>query len=437
MSISLYRSIAGQYQQLRHVNSVSMMNTISHLIEEQVMHHDMPINFFTGFQRFSNFAAQQRRYERLAAVCRRVYVFGIPDVRPPRIAGVEFISLDANSPLAREWFLVVDTPDFWTALLTEETDGRDEATGGRRYDGVWSYDGAVVERASLLISQHLGEVFKPVTARNYERQSAHIGEINARMAGYLESSRLARHRQWAQLATLHSFAGAMAMLSPSPLLLMNGCPAHLLQAAVDALQRLFGATSASISLHETGHTYKVVVADGLSVVGRRTIASGEGPTGRAISSGTPILIADALRERERDPLIPDAATLIAAPIIGGRQVYGAITVAGERSEQWSEEDCNTVMSLGRLLAAGIEQRGLPDSSISARLDRAQLIEQALVRLRQPIGHLHSLQQRLRDEGSLNGPQTAVVEQMDALTGTLAQSFGLPPAQLSERSGSKP
>lgn len=425
MSVSLFRAVAGQYQQLRHLNSVSMMNTISHLIEEQVIHHEMAVDFYAGFQRFSNIAVQQRRYERLAAVCRRLYVFGIPDVRPPRIPGVEFISLDTSAPLAREWFLVVDTPDFWTALLTQEAEGRDEVTGARRYDGVWSYDATVVERASLLISQELGGTFKPIGVRNYEQQSAQIGEIGAQMAGYLESSRLSRHRQWAQLATLHNFAGAIAKLPPSPLLLINGCPAHLLQAAVEVLRSLFGATSVSISLHQDGDVYKAVVVDGTSATGGQTFAAGEGPTGRAISGGEPLLIADALRGRERDPLLPDAPTLITAPIVGARQIYGAITVGGERSHLWSEEDCTTVMSLASLLASAIEQRGTGDTVTNARLDRAQRIEQALVRLRQPIGHLRSLQHRLVEEGNLNGRQAATVEQMDALTSTLAQSLGLP------------
>ena len=423
MSISLFRSVAGQYQQLRHVNSVSMMNTISHLIEEQVMHHQMDVNFFAGFQRFSNFAAQQRRYERLAAVCRRLFVFGVPDVRPPRIPGVEFISLDASMPLAREWFLVVDTPNFWTALLTQEAEGHDEETGGRRFDGLWSYDAAVVERASLLISQQLDSVFKPVLARNYEQQSVHINEIGMQMVNYLEGSRQTRHRQWVQLATLHSFTGTLAKLPPVPLLMVNGCPAHLLQAAVDALRTLFGATSVCISLHESGDVYKAAVTDGIAVSSNQTYRSGEGPTGRAVGHGEPVLVADAARGR--DPLLPHASTIIAAPIIGGRGIYGAITVGGERAHAWNEADCNTVMSLAHLLAAAIEQRGPLDVGANARLERAQRIEQALVRLRQPIGQLHSLQQRLRDEGSLNQMQVMVVDQMNALTGTLSQVLGLP------------
>lgn len=112
MDISLFRSIANQYQSLRQVNTVSMMNLISHQIEDQIIQHGLPVDFYAGFQRFSHFPDQMRRYARLGTVCRRVYVFGIADCQPPSIPGIEFLPLLPGSALTREWFLFVNTPSF-------------------------------------------------------------------------------------------------------------------------------------------------------------------------------------------------------------------------------------------------------------------------------------------------------------------------------------
>ena len=75
MNISIYRSTAGQYENLRSVNKVPMMNAISHSIEEQVINHALPVNFYAGFERLSRFPAQTLLYGRLGAAARRVYIF--------------------------------------------------------------------------------------------------------------------------------------------------------------------------------------------------------------------------------------------------------------------------------------------------------------------------------------------------------------------------
>jgi signal transduction histidine kinase len=182
MDISLYRMIPPDAQDSVFVNSVSLMNVISHEIEDIVVNNRLPVDFYAGFQRFSYFQRQVKRYRRLAAVCRRVYVWGVPDVDPPTIPGVEFIPVAPDMEIAREWFLVVDTPDFFTALLTEEaTYGQDMPKGQRRFRGVWTYDESLVARSYLLISQMLGQQFRPVMQRNYQRQNDYLVQISNRL----------------------------------------------------------------------------------------------------------------------------------------------------------------------------------------------------------------------------------------------------------------
>jgi len=424
MSISLFRAIAGQYQNLRTVNTVTMMNVISHEIEDQVINQQMPVDFYAGFQRFSNFPQQLRRYSRLGAVCRRVYVFGVPDVRPPVIPGIEFIELDPTSALAREWFVLVDTSDFWTILAAQEMGGRDQVMGGRRFDGVWSYDTTVVERASLLISQELADFYEPVATRHYDRQSAAIATISGNLIKSLEQSQIVNRRRWVQLCTLHTFAEAVLKGYTTPALLVNHCPGHLFEDIMQTLRTVFGAAAVSIALHDRNGGYATVAVEGDGSNGHQTLYPGEGPSGQAINQGRAILVPDTRRQQEQDTLLPAAASLIAAPIIGRRNKYGVIAVGGAEANQWNEEDTRTVQTLARMLAAVIEQNMELNQSQTQADAYTRNLEQAVQRLRQPVGYLLSLTQQLRDAGTLNSAQQETLTQFELLTGSLARVLGV-------------
>ncbi|MCU0491078.1 MAG: ATP-binding protein [Chloroflexaceae bacterium] len=182
MDISLYRMIPPDVRDTVFVNSVPLMNVISHEIEDVVINNELPVDFYAGFQCFSFFARQLNRYRKLAAICRRVFVWGVADITPPAIPGVEYIPISPDDSLAREWFLVVDTPEFFTALLTQEqTYGQQVAPGQRRFKGIWTYDPDLVGRSYLLLSQVLGQHFKPVQQRNYERQNRFLIQISNRL----------------------------------------------------------------------------------------------------------------------------------------------------------------------------------------------------------------------------------------------------------------
>lgn len=415
MSISLFRSIANQYEHLRSISTVAMMNTVSHQIEQQVVNHRMPVEFFAGFQRFSRFPAQHRLYQQLGAVCRRVYVFGVADTKPPSIPGVEFVALDPTSSLSREWFLVVDTPEFWTVLSTQEADGRDAIGGGRRYDGVWTYDSQVVERASLLLSQELGTFYSPVRTRNYEVQSRHIAEISSRMTAAHEHSRLTSRRRWARMLTLQQTAEVIAKR-----------PASVIsqQTVARLMQTLFGAAEAAIAINTQGEHYSIITADGTTDGKPIILRASDGATGRAIAEATLVRVDDTHRERQRDPLLPSAQSLVVAPIVGQGRVYGALTIAGTNPRQWSDEDVQTVKGVASLLALACERDSAAASSEQA--DRIKKLERVLVSLRQPIRQLLDWEQRLRDDAGTLQPSISFLEslaQVEALSMRLAQVVG--------------
>ncbi|NJM06050.1 hypothetical protein HC891_07395 [Candidatus Gracilibacteria bacterium] len=237
MDVSLYRMIPPQAQDSVFVNSVPLMNVISHEIEDIVIENALPLDVYAGFQRFSNFARQTKRYQRLAAVCRRVFVWGVPDVVPPNIPGIEFIPVSTEDELAREWFLVVDSPQFFTALLTrEETYGQDLPKGQRRFRGVWTYDQQLVGRAYLLISQVLGHQFRPTLDRDYEAQSKYLVQI---------SNRLVQRQDRIDKILAHSTMMQQGLAqSETPLLILDVHQRVI--AASDCAAKLLGSTPAAL-----------------------------------------------------------------------------------------------------------------------------------------------------------------------------------------------
>ena len=409
MNISIYRSIAGQYENLRSVNTVPMMNAISHSIEEQVINHALPVNFYAGFERFSRFPAQTRLYGRLGAAARRVYIFGVPDIKPAPISGVEYISVEPNSPLAREWFLLVDTPDFWCLLATEEVAGQDEATGGRKFNGIWSFDSTVVERASLLISQAMGTVYQPVRQRNYDQQNIHIAEISAGMIARLDRAHVEKRRSWAQANTLHYVIEILAKAQTS---------IEALKQVTNTLFTVFGATGVSLLIHAQADRFALVAADGETAPAAGTIQLANTTSGRAVSQATSVSVANMRQEHEREPLLPTSQAVIAVPMIGRQRLYGVILVGHLDVNRWTGQDQKVIEAVSNLLAFWIE------SMATGTIDNDKTQHETNVAaLRSSLDQLITLHSVLRMEGSPNPRQTELIRQIDRLTVSMAQQIG--------------
>jgi DICT domain-containing protein len=408
-TISLFRSIAHQFQDLRAVKTVAAMRTISNHIEDQVINRGLQVDFYAGFQRFSRFPAQLARYGRLGATCRRVYVFGVPDVTPPAIPGIEYVPLDPNSPLAEEWFLVVDTPQFWTTLLTQELPGHDTAGGGRRYDGLWSYDAQVVERASLLISQAMGSAYQPVRQRDYASQSVHVAEIATRMIGQLDAARQRSHRRTAQATTL---TRAIELVSGS-------APEQAAEGLATLLAQVFGAHEVTVALTRNGMT-SVIASGGTATSRGRTLMPNDGPSGRALSSGAVQLVNDLRQARERDPLLISAQSMIAVPISGANGITGVISVGNDQAAAFNDDDAQALTAIGRLLGGTGETQG----SAATQMNNAQLarLEQVLGKLRWPISRMAELHNRFELAGPLTQAQRETLTEFNMLVQSLNRAL---------------
>ena len=78
---------------------------------------------YAGFERLSRMEPVVDRYMRIADISERVYVFGEPDWKPPRHPNMRVIEVNAAARLAREWFVVADSPALRVALVGLDEEG--------------------------------------------------------------------------------------------------------------------------------------------------------------------------------------------------------------------------------------------------------------------------------------------------------------------------
>lgn len=101
-TFSVYHLIERIEQQSILLNHRRTMSLISYEIENATLIDHVSTRPFAGFQYFSKFLPQAKRYQRLAALSQSVYVFGVPDVEPPELPKVEYIRLTTTDQLAKE-----------------------------------------------------------------------------------------------------------------------------------------------------------------------------------------------------------------------------------------------------------------------------------------------------------------------------------------------
>jgi len=416
VDISLFGAIASQYHDLLCVHTGETMNLICDLIEEQVINHKLSVDLYTGVQNFSEVATDVPRYKALGAVCRRVFVFGLADVTPPTIPGVEFFPLKPDTGLAQERFLLVNTPGFWAALLAKEISEPEASYGIKRYDGGWFYDEQAVERISLLLSQVMGKFYQPVPERYYDQQSKHIAEINRRLLVQLEESELVSQRRSMRLTTLNQFAAILLQHQPLPCMMRD---------AVQILSMIFGATEAAIAYNMHGGQFMVMASGGDINNSEQVSSLGEGASGQAFRQGKLVMYPDTKQKQPIDPLTPQAVTILSAPIKGRRKIYGVVTVGDEFRNKWNREDAQTVGAIANMLAVIIEQKVQISGDVTYQLRQAKHFSQILKKLRRPMARLLELQEQLRKENEFSPTQIETLAQIETLYNGLAMTLGFP------------
>ena len=164
-------------------------------VEEAVLRQGSAPLIFVGFQHARYFRAAATRYAQMAEHAAFLALYGQEATHPT--AAVR--ALGADDPLAREWFVIVDSPTLKTLLVYRETDvAPGKAEDVREFDGVWTFEPQVVEAASmLLVAQGFDaptnalQACTEVHAIEFDSHAHHVAQqqIEGAVMGALEESR--------------------------------------------------------------------------------------------------------------------------------------------------------------------------------------------------------------------------------------------------------
>ena len=122
--------------------------SLSHAIEQAALSPsgDGPVVVVALFQRLPYFDRERETYNRLAANADVVIVGFVDDFRPTLSGRIHPVLLNLDEPLAREWTVVLATPQMGAYLIAydEETVALGERTleAGRLFSGRWGFSRA-------------------------------------------------------------------------------------------------------------------------------------------------------------------------------------------------------------------------------------------------------------------------------------------------------
>jgi DICT domain-containing protein len=116
---------------------------------------------YAGFEKLSRMEPVVDRYMRIADISERVYVFGEADWKPPRHPNMRVIEIAGAIRLAREWFVVADSPALSVALVGFDEEGFTRPVlEERTFRALKTHDPALVRRlastAESLVDDSLG-----------------------------------------------------------------------------------------------------------------------------------------------------------------------------------------------------------------------------------------------------------------------------------------
>jgi len=161
--------------------------TISHEIENSVLSVGAHGRLFAGFQKMSFFLPQVNRYRRLALITEHIWVFGVPDCTLPLIDNVSYVPLSESDALTREWFLIADAPEYFSALVAQDLSGFDVPEKQRKFRGIWTFDSTMVEQLHKAVAEIVGVAPHLGLTRDYSRQLNQITTTAESLINTLEA----------------------------------------------------------------------------------------------------------------------------------------------------------------------------------------------------------------------------------------------------------
>lgn len=188
MPLSVTRPFLTPSNETTTVTTASALDAMSRALEDVTLQGLPGAQLVVGMQRIATFYADERRYRDLAAVCAQLWICAVSDEAPPAIAGLTFVPIRAEWPVADERFVVVNAPGFASALLAREvTDG---ARGSERgFQTMFTSDARLVNAICRSLAIELDLHMEIPAQRDPEAQQANLRRFNRLALEYQERQR--------------------------------------------------------------------------------------------------------------------------------------------------------------------------------------------------------------------------------------------------------
>ncbi|MBT9313382.1 DICT sensory domain-containing protein [Leptothoe kymatousa] len=146
------------------------LTALSHAMEDQVLAGNEQPLMIASFQQERFYRQEAHRYLRLAEITPQVYVLAAADTQFADSHGAaahETIAFNSDDALVHEWHLVVLGQEYTACLICREhhqssakqpkiLSGAPALDQSRRFEGIWTLDRHVCERAAQILLQRIG-----------------------------------------------------------------------------------------------------------------------------------------------------------------------------------------------------------------------------------------------------------------------------------------
>ncbi len=349
---SLFKLISGVPAERLFRQPADALVIIGRQLELIVQDDRIPADLALGTLRFSLFQLHQGRIAQLASVCRSVTVYGEADVAPPQLDGVEFVALPAGSPLTQEWFLIVDSPDFWGGLFTRIVPERSEGRVRRyQFEGALTADERTISRATLLLNLVRQQTAAtPYAERDRMGQAARWGRVAYALYTHSEAERLSLaaslHELPDLLEVLHACSGTRAETFEQQVLPVALHVLDRQQPDGSAIYRLEREQLVPVVWHSPQQPAPLSATQGLAAqaLQQRAVVS------QPLMAGSP----------EYD-LLNHAQVGTAVPLIGQRNVWGVLLVGHHDPAVHPSDVPAQAISVGSLLSEALAALALGET----------------------------------------------------------------------------
>ena len=137
------------------LSNTAHMIHFSRIIEQDIIHYQLPCTVYVGVQSLSHLVPIIDRYQQIANIAKSVHILGVVSSPVPQSPDLNFVSLSPDSKLSREWFIVVNHPDFARVLSAREIGTSTDESSERTFKAILTSDYKIVENVSSALAEYL------------------------------------------------------------------------------------------------------------------------------------------------------------------------------------------------------------------------------------------------------------------------------------------